>query len=72
MKSNVENIRFNNFLNIMKLNHIVIVEDDAEDGKMLIDTFRELGVIHAFRCFKIPSIQNYLLSIVFNPFWLRS
>ncbi len=57
----------------MSANPIIIVEDDTDDCEMLIETFREIGVMNEFRCFDnpIPALE-YLRTTVETPFIIIS
>ena len=56
-----------------KNNPIVIVEDDEDDCEMLVEAFKEVGVVNQFRCFtNAPDAIEYLRSTVETPFIIIS
>jgi len=57
----------------MKNNPIVIVEDDQEDCELLVNSFKQIGVLNEFRCFEnpIPAL-TYLANTSETPFIIIS
>ena len=54
-------------------NPIVIVEDDRDDCEMLIETFKEIGVLAEFRCFENGALAlDYLRTTNETPFIIIS